>query len=519
MDDANLTPSDATGPEPSGEPLLGASGMKAELGAEAGVGPAAPAGPAGSTAGSGLGELPSDVPRMMPAPPPDPVDAFEAEIFTVTSPPVGPLPSPPPSSLPAPNPADRSFLPPPSEPASAPVPPLTPPRLASPPAPLGPVQLPLHGPEGLAASGPTIEHPLAPKRSPRTDSRKGLVLLGVLAALLGLGLLATGYAFARATDDDTPTQAAPDGGALISSTPADNPIMPSPLDGESPEPVAAVASTVLPSVVLINTGIGQGSGIVYNDTLIVTNAHVVGEAGEVDVQLADGSIIDGTVIGTDPGRDIAVVQVGVDSGAVPAVFAPSETVRVGQLAVALGSPFGLDQTVTSGVVSAVGRVIPAGLTGENLVAMVQTDAPINPGNSGGALADREGRIVGMNTAIRTETGTFSGVGFAIPSDTIILIVERIVAGESLETGFLGVGLDNSTTGTVGALITDVVDGSPADLAGIRAGDVVVKLGSQIIDDRSDLAAAIRLRSPGAKIELEVVRDGEPFSTTVTLGES
>ena len=217
---------------------------------------------------------------------------------------------------------------------------------------------------------------------------------------------------------------------------------------ESIEPVTAVALAVSPSVVRIDTSTGTGSGIILDSSgRVVTNAHVVNSARTVEIRLADGTRAEGTVLGSDPNVDIAIVQIDGDVLFEKANFALSETVQVGQLAVAIGSPFGLEQSVTAGIVSAVNRAVPHAnvIDGSpTIVEMIQTDAPINPGNSGGALADRQGRVVGMNTSIRTD-GIVSGnlgVGFAIPSDTILLVADRIVNGESLDVGFLGVSGQN-----------------------------------------------------------------------------
>ncbi len=296
--------------------------------------------------------------------------------------------------------------------------------------------------------------------------------------------------------------------------------VPGPLQGDSLEPVADVAAAVAPAVVLIETGVGQGSGIVYDEAgLVLTNAHVVGEAQDVLVRLASGIRVEGEVVGSDPSNDVAVVQIPTDEDFGVAVLAPMESIRVGQLAVAIGSPFGLEQTVTAGVVSALGRVLNNEVLGvQSVVEMIQTDAPINPGNSGGALADIEGRVIGMNTAIQTDgTAGNVGVGFAIPSDTAKLIADRIVAGEPLESGYLGVTGQDATIGEPGALIVSVIEGDPADLAGLEVGDLVVGAADEPVSGMSDLAARVRLRSPGEVLSLDVLRDGQILSIDVTLG--
>lgn len=265
--------------------------------------------------------------------------------------------------------------------------------------------------------------------------------------------------------------------------------------------------------------VGQGSGIIYDVSgHILTNAHVVGEAKDVRVQFADGTRAEGTVVGTAPAIDVALVKVDADIALTPAVFADRSTVEVGQLAVAVGSPFGLQQSVTSGIVSAVGRAVREG-TGESaFVEMIQTDAPINPGNSGGALANRFGQVIGMNTLIQTDGSIGNiGLGFAIPSDIALNIAQRILAGESTELGFLGVSGTDPEMGQPGALVIEVHDDTPADRAGLMAGDLIVLIDGEAVSTFTELAAKVQFRAPGTEVELEVVRDGEPITLTVVIG--
>ena len=296
-----------------------------------------------------------------------------------------------------------------------------------------------------------------------------------------------------------------------------------PILSENVEPVTAVALAVSPSVVRIDTSTGTGSGIILDSSgRVVTNAHVVNGASTVEIRLADGTRAEGTVLGSDPNVDIAIVQIDGEVLFEEADFALSDTVQVGQLAVAIGSPFGLEQSVTAGIVSAVNRAVPHAnvIDGSStIVEMIQTDAPINPGNSGGALADRQGRVVGMNTSIRTD-GIVSGnlgVGFAIPSDTILLVADRIVNGESLEVGFLGVSGQNPALGRAGALIVDVVEDSPAWDGGLMPGDLVVSVDGSPILGMSELAAKIRISSPGTEVEIGVIRNGQEAFFKVILG--
>ena len=302
-----------------------------------------------------------------------------------------------------------------------------------------------------------------------------------------------------------------------------------PVDESGDEPVVAVAVALADSVVLVTVpGKGHGSGIVFDDEgRIVTNAHVVDAAVEVLVTLSNGREISAVVVGVDVRRDVAVLQLGEEQESlVPAVFAFGSDLRVGQLAVALGSPFDLERTVTSGIVSALGRVIDSygcesGVGAECAgVAMIQTDAPINPGNSGGPLADRDGRVIGMNTAIQS-TGFGAagniGVGFAIPSDTIVLVARRLILGLPVGTAWLGIVGDTPTDGRVGAVVMEVVEGSPAAVAGLLSGDRIFRSDGRTIRDMAALRADIQIRLPGEKVDLEYERDGVIGMATVDLG--
>ena len=300
-----------------------------------------------------------------------------------------------------------------------------------------------------------------------------------------------------------------------------------PLDSQasSEEPVADVARVVAPSVVLIATDFGQGSGIVWDaaNGYILTNNHVAVDSSVVEVTFADGAIVSGNVVGGDSRRDVAVIKVDpAGHDLVQAVLAPAHTVEVGQLAVAIGSPFGLDQTVTAGIVSAIGRVnrqAGSDINNQGPVSMIQTDAPINPGNSGGPLADREGRVIGMNTSIRTDGQTEGniGVGFAVPSETVDLIARRIVSGESLDFGFLGISGRTPTDGGQGANIEDVVADSPADLAGLEIGDRIMAVDGELIRSMDELAAQIQLYRPGDTATMTVTRDGVQLDIDIVLG--
>ena len=291
------------------------------------------------------------------------------------------------------------------------------------------------------------------------------------------------------------------------------------------EPVVAVADTVSRSVVIVRSETGQGSGIVLDDKRrVVTNAHVLEDSETLQVLLPSGRMVEAKVIGSDIRRDVAVIELDdVDNSLTPAKFASSQNLRVGQLAVAVGSPFELNQTVTAGIVSAIGRVEPsygceiAGRMSAECagVAMIQTDAPINPGNSGGPLADRNGHVIGMNTSIRTE-GFLSanvGVGFAIPSDTVLLVAQRLISGEPIGTAFLGILGETPTDGRAGALIIEVQESSPAHKAGLEVGDLIIRVDRRPILNMQAVRADIQLRLPGDEVTLEYIR-GEKISEAV-----
>ncbi|MGH2735823.1 MAG: S1C family serine protease [Actinomycetota bacterium] len=329
------------------------------------------------------------------------------------------------------------------------------------------------------------------------------------AALAAVVLLTGGWALNSVlTDDQQPSLES--GRPQVTTAPS------GPVRGRSNEPVAEIARALLPSVVQIETGAGLGSGVVYDaDGFILTAAHVVQGATEVTVRLGNGSQVSGEVVGADNGTDVAVVRVDASSSLTPATLGVGSPVQVGQLAVAIGSPFGLQQTVTSGIVSAVGRTIVNG--NGNPVAMIQTDASINPGNSGGALADRAGRVIGSNDAIRSESGVNSGVGFAIPIDTAVQVADALVSGRKPQTGFLGVSLQDPTSGPAGALVTEVHPDTAADRGGIRRGDLVTRFDGRPVASGADLSALVQATEPGTEVEIEILRSGQTETLTARIG--
>lgn len=345
----------------------------------------------------------------------------------------------------------------------------------------------------------------------------------LLVAVGVIGLLLAGFVIGLAVGDSssssTATPSSPSPAAVDTERPSEAVVA-----EDDPEPVAAVATAVAPSVVQVETSAGLGAGVIYGEGgLILTNAHVVGSADEVLVILADGRRFTGEVLGADGARDVAVVQIDAGDAELPvAVLARDDEVRVGQLAVAVGSPFGLDQTVTSGIISAVGRPLE-GPNRSLLVGMIQTDAPINSGNSGGALADRHGRIIGINTSITSRSGDNTGIGFAIPISLAARVGDSIVDGTVPGPSFLGVGGperdagNGLAAGESGALVDNVTPGSSADGL-LLEGDVIVFIDGHPVRDFFALAAFIGSYLPGDEVTLTVLRDGQPEDVNVELGE-
>ena len=297
--------------------------------------------------------------------------------------------------------------------------------------------------------------------------------------------------------------------------------------------VEEVAAKVLPTVVRIDvagqTGSGSGSGIILTaDGQILTNNHVVegaGQDGTLRVSFQDGTTVDAEVLGTDPLTDTAVIQAQGVSGLTPATIGKSANLDVGQSVVAIGSPFGLDSTVTSGIVSALNRPVNVGQdAGGNSTTYpaIQTDAAINPGNSGGPLVDMTGSVVGINSSIRTassssqtESGSI-GLGFAIPIDEVLPIVEQMAAGETPTHARLGIQVTTSTDGTSGALVREVGNDSAASDAGLRSGDVITSIDARRISDADSLVATIRSFRPGDEVTVSWVRNGREMEATLTL---
>jgi serine protease DegQ len=266
-----------------------------------------------------------------------------------------------------------------------------------------------------------------------------------------------------------------------------------------------------------------GSGVIVSTSgYIVTNHHVVEAADEIEVALADGKKLLAKVVGNDPETDLAVLRVNADN--LPAVtFGSAETLRVGDVVLAIGNPFGVGQTVTGGIVSALGRT---GLGINTFENFIQTDAAINPGNSGGALVDAGGNLVGINTAIFSRSGGSMGIGFAIPVSTAKMVLEQIVKNGAVTRGWIGVEVQEITPaaaesfklgGTRGALIAGVLRGGPADKAGVRPGDVLFEIQGKPVPDPATMLNLVAALAPGDTARMKLKRKGNDVDASITVG--
>ncbi|MBD3277037.1 MAG: Do family serine endopeptidase [Candidatus Aegiribacteria sp.] len=271
------------------------------------------------------------------------------------------------------------------------------------------------------------------------------------------------------------------------------------------------------------TGIGSGV-IVDSDGLILTNHHVVGEADEFDVVLQNGEEYPGELVGTDPETDVAVIS--IDAEDLPAIaIGDSDQLRVGQWVLAVGSPFALSQTVTQGIVSYIGRS-DVGLAAYE--DYIQTDAAINPGNSGGALVDLEGKLVGINTAIASRNGGYQGIGFAIPVNAAVRVMDDLVTHGYVKRGWLGVTIQEMTAGlsehfgledgTGGVLVSQVLRDTPAWEYGLERGDVILSVDDEAFQSVTEFRNLIAERDPGTRVQLDILRNERMMELDVVLGE-
>ncbi|MFG1624072.1 S1C family serine protease [Kribbella sp. NPDC049227] len=361
---------------------------------------------------------------------------------------------------------------------------------------------------------------------PAKPKRRGLAAVALTALLVGAAGGVGGAAVYSATNDSSAT-----------------PSVTAPLNGNQAAPAAApdgsvqsAAAKVLPSVVKIavasQQGAATGSGIVISkDGLIVTNNHVVaggGPGAQITVMLNDGRTVPATIKGTDPLTDLAVIHADA-TDLTPATLGQSGKLGVGQGVVAIGSPFGLEATVTSGIVSALNRPVTSGDEQQDSTTVfpaIQTDAAINPGNSGGALIDLAGQVVGINSAIKTAGGSGQseggniGLGFAIPIDQAKPIIDELVAKGKATHARLGVTVGDAQSSdglSSGARLGEATSGGAADKAGLQAGDVVTAVDGKAISSGDALVAAVRSHRPGDEVKIDFTRNGKAQSVTATLG--
>jgi putative serine protease PepD len=354
---------------------------------------------------------------------------------------------------------------------------------------------------------------------------------GAAAVLLGAGGGVAAYAVAS----DTATQTIVRQVTVTDSQPAAS---------SSALSVSAIYDRVHDGVVTIKVttqgGQALGSGFVIDSAgHIVTNAHVVGGASSISVEFANGSSYDAQLVGTDPSTDVAVIKVDAPSSVLtPLQLGDSNTVQVGDQVVAIGSPLGLDETVTSGIVSALHRTI----TSPNNFAIndaIQTDAAINHGNSGGPLLNSSGQVIGINSQIESDSGGNDGIGFAVPSNTVKSVADQLMATGKVEHAFLGVGIatiDESLSAELnvpaGVEVTQVTPGGPADRAGLEAadatsvvtgqevptgGDIITAVNGKSVTTSEELQSAIGVMKPGDTASLTISRDGSEHTVQVTLG--
>jgi len=423
-------------------------------------------------------------------------------------------------------------------PAAYQQPPFAPPPPAQPPG--------VYAGQG-AVMPPASPMPPAPPRRQKKERGGGgwrmwlvAIISGVVAALLILLLMpalfgVNPYDLVRGKVSDQKTTTGKTTGSSSSK-------VVSPTSGASD--VSGVARKVTPSVVNIDVRSGAsnnpfslqtpqegtGSGVIYkSDGYIITNNHVVTGAQDITVTLASGEELKGKKVGTDPENDIAVVK--IDKTGLPAMdIGNSDNLVVGQLVVAVGSPLGFEQTVTSGIVSALHRAVGVSESGSSttiLTDLIQTDAPINPGNSGGALCDGSARLIGINTLIASQTGGSQGLGFAIPINTAVLVADDIIAGKPISHPYIGV-LGQTVTPSVaqqynlpveeGAYVTQVVPGSPAEKAGMKTGDIIVAIDGKPVKSMDDVVASVRTHQVGDKLSVTFYQGASKKTAQVTLAE-
>jgi S1-C subfamily serine protease len=394
-----------------------------------------------------------------------------------------------------------------------------------------------------------------------TRSRKYWILTIAILTLLLVGLGCSVTSLLALNPTSTPTIVPP------TATAAPPPITPLPDEEEAANALESQVIAVYEAVSLAVVNItnrsyvysrfmqavpqeGTGSGFVYDaEGHIVTNYHVVENAEEILVTLANGQVYEAEIVGTDPSNDLAVIHIDVGANLPePAALGDSDGLRVGQFVLAIGNPFGLEQTLTTGVVSALGRVIESPEDSRFIGEAIQTDAAINPGNSGGPLLDLQGHVIGVNSQIVSTSGTSSGVGFAVSVNTVRRVVPELISRGHYPHPWLGTQMFPLTPSTAkafrdagmnvpvdaGLLVIEAVKGAPADKAGIRGGsrvvrigryqisldgDIIIAIGGEPVSDFQTLTVYLETETTvGDTVDVTIIRDGEELTVPVTLGE-
>jgi putative serine protease PepD len=369
--------------------------------------------------------------------------------------------------------------------------------------------------ERPADDEPTLVHDRSTPAPQRARSPLWAALAGgaVSAVIVSAVLLGSGLVDGGGSKDENATSSVP---TALPAAPGGNAASP-PAKGT----VGAIYAAASRGVVSVQSSDGTGTGFVIDTQgTIVTNSHVVGTSKQVRVRFGDsGRALRAQVMGSDPSVDIAVLHVDPSSTGTlyPLALADSDKVKVGDAAIAIGNPLGLDRTATSGIVSGLGREIRAP-NGFQIDKVIQTDAPINPGNSGGPLLDSLGRVIGVNSQIATSgagTGNI-GIGFAVPSNAVRDTVPQLKSGQGVQHAYLGVSTAPPTSGS-GAEIGSVNPGSPADRAGAEVGDIVTEVDGEQVHEPEDIATAIADNKPGDRVTVRVRRNGREQTLDVTLG--
>ena len=363
-----------------------------------------------------------------------------------------------------------------------------------------------------------------PERPKRRHPAVKAALLGLLGGVVGAGALVAALHFAGVIGNNT-TITTSGGGSSQSIT-----INPS---DDSTTLASAVAAKALPSVVSINVTTsdaeGVGSGVTLDtDGNILTNYHVVEGAQTISVS-AGGNTYDATVVGTDESSDLAVIKIDPGSNKLtPIEVGDSSSLQVGDWVMSIGSPFGLEQSVSTGIVSSLYRsTMLQGSSGNTIYTnLIQTDAAINPGNSGGALVNEQGQLVGINSIIESASGSSSGVGFAIPGNYAVEVAKTIISGQTVKHAYLGGSFQtvtaqnarrNNLSVNQGAYVAEVTSGSPADQAGIKQGDIITAIDDQEITSSDGVVLAVRSHNVGDTVQVKLMRGSQEMTVSVTLG--